>query len=242
VYTVEDAAVSNRLTTVTHDRSLAAVLQTMFDNDYTQIGVARDGDLTGVVTYRSVVRALLAFHEIGVDDRALGKISVDAAVEEVVEVSPDTDMLDLFDVLAEHTYAVTYRDGEPHVVTDYDLLTDLQRGIEPFLMIEDVELALRDLFGEAFGDDLSETLQATFDDDHPLPTPETVEHCSFGHYAQFVSIHWEAFEPHFEDRQDIVRELIQAVGDLRNRLFHFRADREDVRGDVLRFAHSYLVE
>jgi hypothetical protein len=45
----------------------------------------------------------------------------------------------------------------------------------------------------------------------------------------------------FDDKQDIVRELTEAVGDVRNQLFHFRVDRETgVDDDLLRFAHSYF--
>jgi hypothetical protein len=143
--------------------------------------VERDGELVGVVTYRSVVRTMLAIHRLDVNDRNLDRLSISAAVQGVTFVDADESILALFDVLAEHTYAVVERD-EYHIVTDHDLITALEDAIEPFLLIETIERRLRDLFREESGDDLSSALKETFDEDHPLPTPRSVEHCSFGHY------------------------------------------------------------
>lgn len=117
----------------------------------------------------------------------------------------------------------------------------LEEAIEPFLLIEAIEMAIRTTFERAFGDDLEAELASTFGGSHPLPVPATVQHCSFGHYAQFISMHWDAFEPMFGERQDVVRELVETVGDLRNRLFHFRIeDPEEFDQDLLRFAHSFF--
>jgi hypothetical protein len=45
----------------------------------------------------------------------------------------------------------------------------------------------------------------------------------------------------FDDKQDIIRELTEAVGGVRNQLFHFRVDRETgVDDDLLRLANSYF--
>lgn len=240
MYSVRDFPIDNRLETVDHGLSLMDVLETMFERDFTQIGVERDGELVGVVTYRSVVRTMLAIHRLDVNDRDLDRLSISAAVQEVTFVDADESILALFDVLAEHTYAVLERD-EYHIVTDHDLITALEDAIEPFLLIETIERRLRDLFREEFGDDLTSALKETFDEDHPLPTPRSVEHCSFGHYTQFVSIHWDRFEEVFDDHQDVVRELLRSVGDVRNRLFHFRvADPEEFDLDLLRFGHSYV--
>jgi len=241
MYTVGDLSISNELETVDYDCPLEDVLRQMSDHGYTQIGVERDSELLGVVTYRSVVRTLLALHQLDVNDRSLDTISVSAAVEDITTVSGDTDILSLFDILAEQTYLVVERDDTWRILTDFDLLTQLKQSVEPFMLIESIEMRIRDLFDQTFGDDLSEILADTFDDEHPLPTPASVEHCSFGHYAQFVSIHWESFEPVFEDRRDVVRELILEVGDIRNQLFHFRVDDpNEFDRDLLRFGYSYF--
>jgi len=109
------------------------------------------------------------------------------------------------------------------------MLSRLKGALEPFLLIEAIETTLREVFGRVFGEDLPERLAETFDEDHPLSTPASVEHCSSAHYAQFLSVHWEEFEPIFDDRQDVIRELVSEIGDMRNQLFHFRVDGVGVR-------------
>jgi len=241
MYTIAELPIDNRLQTVEYDLALESALRRMSDNSYTQIGVERDGELVGIVTYRSVVRTLLAFHQLEVGHKTLDKISVGAAVEDVHTISGDENLLAVFDALAEYTYIVVNRDDEWRILTDYDLLTRLKQILEPFLLIESIEMQLRTIFTRVFGDSLSEQLAETFDENHPLPTPASVEHCSYAHYAQFISIHWEEFEPLFDDQRDVIRELVLEIGDMRNRLFHFRVDDPDeFDRDLLRFGQSYF--
>ncbi|MEZ3163131.1 CBS domain-containing protein [Halorubrum sp. RMP-47] len=241
MYTIADLPIDNRLRTVRYDLALESALRRMFENGYTQVGVERDGELVGIVTYRSVVRTLLAFHQLDVGHKTLDKVSVGAAVEDAHTVSEDEAVLAVFDALAEHTYIVVDRGEGWHILTDYDLLTRLKRMLEPFLLIESIEMRLREILARALGDALSDELAATFDEDHPLPTPASVDHCSYAHYAQFISIHWAEFEPIFDDQQDVIRELVLEIGDMRNRLFHFRIDDpEEFDRDLLRFGQSYF--
>ena len=102
-------------------------------------------------------------------------------------------------------------------------------------------MRLREIFTRVFGNSLSERLTETFDEEHSLPTPASIEHCSYAHYAQFISIHWAEFEPLFDDQQDVIRELVLEIGDMRNQLFHFRVDDPDeLDRDLLRSGQSYF--
>ena len=241
MYTIADLPVDNRLQTVEYDLELESALRQMFENNYTQIGVERDDKLVGIVTYRSVIRTLLAFHQLDVGHKTLDKISVGAAVEDTHTISEDENLLTVFDTLAEYTYVVVNREEEWRILTDYDLLMRLKQMLEPFLLIESIEMYLRDIFRRVFGDSLSEQLAETFDEEHPLPTPTSVEHCSYAHYAQFISIHWDEFELLFDDQQDVIRELVLEIGDMRNQLFHFRVeDPDEFDKDLLRFGQSYF--
>jgi CBS domain-containing protein len=240
-YTIADLSVENPSETIEDDLTLERALRRMFEREYTQMGVVRDGDIVGVITYRSVVRSLLALHRLDVETQRLDRVSISAVIEDVRTISADDPVLSLFEVLADDTYAPTERDGELHILTDHDLLVRLQEAIEPFSLIEAIEMSIRGTFERVFGDDLEAELASTFDESHPLPAPTSVQHCSFGHYAQFISMHWDVFEPVFGERQAVVRELVQAVGDLRDRLFHFRIeDPEEFEQDLLRFAHSFF--
>jgi CBS domain-containing protein len=232
MYTVADLSVENPSGTIEDELTLERALRRMFEQGYTQMGVTRGGELVGVITYRSVVRSLLALHQLDVETQRLDRMSVSAAVEDVRTVSAKDSVLSLFGVLGDDTYALTERDGKWHILREHDLLVCLEEAIET---------GIRGTFERVFGDGLEEELESVFGESHPLPTPASVQQCSFGHYAQFVSMHWDVFEPVFGERQDVVRELVEAVGDLRNRLFHFRIeDPEEFDQDLLRFARSFF--
>ena len=152
MYTIADLPIENTLQTVKYDLGLESALRQMFENSYTQIGVERDGELVGIVTYRSVVRTLLAFQRLEVGHKTLDKISVGAAVEDAHTISEDENLLAVFDALAEYTYIIVDREDEWRILTDYDLLTRLKQMLEPFLLIESIEMQLRDVFTRVFGD------------------------------------------------------------------------------------------
>ena len=63
MYTIADLPVDNHLQTVEYDLELESALRQMFENSYTQVGVERDDELVGIVTYRSVVRTLSVLHK-----------------------------------------------------------------------------------------------------------------------------------------------------------------------------------
>ena len=81
MYTVGELPIDNRLETVDYDLALETALRRMFDTGYTQIDATREGDLIGVLTYRSVVRSLLTLGRPDVA-RDLDTVSVGAAVED----------------------------------------------------------------------------------------------------------------------------------------------------------------
>ena len=246
VYEIADVIDSKHapeLQTVEYDRSIRGVLEEMFEEGHSQLGVRRDGGLVGVVSFRSVARALEVVDEIAVDNASLRERSVEIAVETPVTVSADEDVSVLFDHLAEEAYVIVESERTERIITDYDMLDFLQRAMEPFLLIEDIELALRDLLAETYQDEIDDRLRETFaDTDGPIPPVTGLSQCSFSHYEIFISQHWEeTFCEYFDANPSFLRELIKNVGQARNQLFHFRVpNRHEFDLDVIRFAHSYL--
>jgi hypothetical protein len=57
-----------------------------------------------------------------------------------------------------------------------------------------------------------------------------------------VSHFWsDGFDEYFDQQPDFIRELINRIGENRNRLFHFRIeDRQELDLDIIRFAHGYF--
>lgn len=241
-YVVEDVP-SYPLETVAANESLLSALETMFESDFTQLGIQDDGKLIGMVSYRSIARVLKIMRKMGID-KNLTERSVTIAIEDVEPVvEPSDDLVSLFDLLAEHPYVlVKSPEGEDvEILTDYDLLHFLRDSSEPFLLIEEIERSVRQLMRSEFSGSVADELVSAFEG-MEMRTPERISDCSFGHYPVFISKNWDAFSPHFEENRDFVTQLLNEVGDVRNKLFHFRTERGDgdVDYELLEFAHGYF--
>jgi hypothetical protein len=217
----------------------------MFEKDYDQLGIERDGETVGMVSYQSISRVLTLLRRLGADKNLPGR-AVEIAIEDLEPVvDPDDDFVVLFDLLAENPYVIVdVSDTDPlQIVTNYDLLHYLRDSIEPFLLIEDIELSIRNLIESAFPEGLDTQLQE-FHRDKDVRTPESITDCSFGHYPQFMRQNWPRFEPYFQENGDFVGRLISEVGEIRNSIFHFRTEphNPDVDDALLTFAHGYFAK
>lgn len=237
------AVPSFELETVEAQDSLISAIEIMFENDYTQLGVERGGNVVGMISYRSISRVLTILRKLGTDKNLPGREVVIATEDISPVVEPTDDIIDLFDLLSESPYVIVDSgDDEPYeILTNYDLLLYLRDSIEPFLLIEDIERNTREIIKDAFSDDLSEELQKFFRD-KDIRTPNEITDCSFGHYPHFMLNNWPEFDDYFQENGEFVFNLLTEVGDIRNKIFHFRSDSydSDIEEELLKFAHGYF--
>jgi len=241
-HTVGDVP-SHELETVSAQDTLISAIEVMFENEYTQLGIERNGEVVGMVSYRSISRVLSILRKLGADKNLPGR-QVGIAIEEISPVvKPNNDLIVLFDILSENPYVIVQMEEDKplEILTNYDLLQYLRESIEPFLLIEDIERSTREIIQDAFPDELDVELQEFFSG-KDIRTPDEITDCSFGHYAQFMSQNWPQFEEYFEENGDFVRKLLSEVGDIRNKIFHFRSDSYDsnIEEELLKFAHGYF--
>lgn len=245
-YTVGDID-APPLATVPSSATLQTAIDEMFDKRYDQLGVERDGTLAGMVSFRSIARALKVATRVedgnGFSDRA-----VEIAVEDpAAVVQPDADVFTLFDLLADSLYVIVESPGdEYHIITDWDLHHFLQEELEDFLLIAEIESAVRTLFQRAYPHDLTNRLEAAFTNMDEVRTPASVEDCSFIHYRIFISKHTDDFAHYFDEDPAFAKVLLKEVGEIRNQLFHFRNEEfaeetnPDIDRELIRYAHGYL--
>lgn len=235
------------LVTIPSSATLQTAIDEMFNNQYDQLGVERKDELVGMVSFQSIVRAIKVANRVD-SGAAFGDRAVEIAVEEpAAVVHPDDDLFELFDLLADEFYVlVEYPGDEYRIVTDWDLNHFLQTELEDFLLIAEIESAIRALFQRAYPHDLPDRLEDAFADMEEVRTPASVEDCSFVHYQIFLSKHKDDFAHYFDEDPSFARSLLEEVGEIRNHLFHFReADAPDdetpmVDQELIRYAHGYL--
>lgn len=239
-YRVADVDTSP-LVTVSSDAQIRDVLEVMFSTGTQQVGVGTDGDVRGIVSHRSITRLLLVLRQSGTSDSVVER-TVELAMEEPGPVVDESDdVFVLFDELADSPYVLIDREDGYHVLRDVGFHQYLEGELEAFIIIEEIERSIREIFHDVYGEDLSERLTETFDSKE-IRTPSSVRECSFAHYHVFVSSNWDRFEDYFDEDRAFVRGLLDKVGDVRNTLFHFRADpgEEVVEREYLMFAKDYL--
>ena len=232
-----------QLDTLPTDTTIGDALEYMFQHQAAPVGITDDGQVTGVVTYRSISRALLNAERIDQQDSVLNFPVETGLDRSFPQVTPSDSLFDLFDILSDARYVVvTAADGPPRIIRDVEFHQFLQTELEEFLLVKEIEHRLRELFRNEMESDLSERLHETFDQLEDLRTPDSLDHCSFRHYSIFISDHWTTVEHRFDHHPDFVRDLINRVGDIRNQLFHFRGEGTDpdLGRDILEFARDHF--
>ena len=228
--------------TVSADRNLRDVVELMLARGYSQVGITRQGKLIGAVSFQSISRALLATEELFDGPKELSNRSAELAVEKPRIVESDDELNTLFNILGQRSYVLVNSPDDYRIITDYDIREFWRKSTQPFLLIEEIETSIRSIIQDVYGDDIAEILRdLTADADH-LRTIDELNGCSFSHYEYLFSKKWDdGFDQYFHERCDFVRQLINRIGEHRNRLFHFRIDdRSDLDLDIIEFAHGYF--
>lgn len=228
--------------TVTAETSLRDVIELMLARKYSQVGITRGGELVGAVSYQSIARALLATDELFDSPKRLSNRTAELAVEKPRVVDSDDELDTLFSILGERSYVLVDAADGYRIITDYDIREFWRESTRPFLLIEDIENAIRSIIRDVYGEETAETLSTLSADSDHLRSVEGLDECSFSHYEFLFSKNWnDGFDEFFHERKDFIRQLINRIGEHRNQLFHFRIeDRSDLDLDVIEFAHGYI--
>lgn len=227
--------------TISVDASIQRALELMFDNNFSQLPVEADGRISGAISYRSISRVLKSFDDTGISQQSVG-----IALEEPEFVERDRDIYDLFETLAEDDYVlVGTPDNLQGIMTRYDVFFFLEDQVRPFLLIGDIETALRQLFATAFKD-VDHQIEQTFADrsehDDSYTPPERLEKFNYWEYQTFISTNWETLGEYFTADKDFVVDMIDDLGKIRNALFHFREAADSVDRDLVELAHMQVLE
>ncbi|MBB6646562.1 CBS domain-containing protein [Halobellus ruber] len=239
------------LETVPVDARIGRVIESMLSRKFSQMGLTRDGEFVGVVSFQSIARALLVTDTVLSDPGGASARVAEFAVENPKTVRKDNDMEDLFDLLGDRSYVLVHDDSVvarddgtvPYrIITDYDIREYWREATEPFLLIEETELRIRSIIHAVMGSEVADALEAVSEDSDTLRPVTKLEDCSFAHYRRLISVRWDdGFDTYFSEKPDFIRELIGRLNENRNRLFHFRVDdRSELDQDIIDFAHGYF--
>lgn len=269
--------------TVTRDCLVKRALDLMIEHDFDQLPVlTEDKKHLGMVTNGSILRSLNCF------DVKLDSLRVSDALTKVRAFREEDDLFDLLNELRER-FAVPIVDGSEVVVgivTSYDTTEYFRRQSEDMMMVEDIELALRQYIRTAVGVPEDEENDALRDavakimpsgqelkkkykgavchllklrGENGTPDSELIELTFSKHLsdnkppkkfdqltlAEYIELflhedRWHLYEPIFVLEIAAVRNLLNEVREIRNKLMHFGGELDARQRVLLRFCSQWL--
>jgi predicted transcriptional regulator len=202
----------------------------MLKHGYSQLPVVQAGEVLGVFSYRSFAReaANVTLDQVTRQKCAMGELLVDEFLEQFEFARVKAEMGSVFGALDRDNGVLI---GVPErligVLTPMDFLRYLNQVASPFVMVSEIELALRALIqlafpGEQFAPAAKRALLQRYRDEASIP--DSLENMEFGDYKSLIEngANWNVCGLVFGGTRTRVSAKLKEIGDLRNALFHFR--------------------
>lgn len=236
------------------ETTVAQAIELMKRHNYSQLPVVEGKQVLGIFSYRSFA---LETVKLGKEQVAIGDLPVSEFIERVEHAYVSADLESIFPALDRDGIVLV---GQPEklqgVVTPVDMFHHLYQVAGPFVLLAEIELALRQLIRACVDEkELQEcaelTLRQAYGDE---PLPSALEEMSFNDYIQIIGDGrtWPRFRKAFGEaagdwQRKRTRVKLERIRDLRNDVFHFRrrldptdrADLVDWRTWLLQKARIY---
>lgn len=209
------------------DTPVQQALEQMKRKGFSQIPISDGGEIMGVFSYRSFALGVLRF-----EDNKTNVLNL--TVSDFSEDLPFKNLTDPFeDVIDDLDRRDAVLVGRPEkltaIVSAMDILRYLYGVTSPFVVVAEIELAVRALMTwSANTVELRDSFRKSLSKIYQEPNfPATVDELSFSDYASVIGYDdsWRSyFEPIFGSTRTNVRAKLTRVAEIRNRLFHFRQE------------------
>ena len=210
-------------------RDAVALMQ---EHSYSQLPVCKGKEVLGVSSLRSFAQeaAKVTLEDLAKQKCTPGDLPVDDFMEQFEFARVTEEMSRVIDAI-ERDDAVLI--GTPErlvgVLTAIDILRYLDRVASPFVLVSEIELALRALIRIALDPvqlaaAAKRCLSSAYADEAKLPT--MLEEMTFDNYQSLVAYteNWIRLEPVFGGTRIRVSGKLKEVGSIRNDLFHFKRE------------------
>lgn len=209
-------AANKPLTTVGQDDSLKKAVTKMLQFDYSQLPIMHgEREVKGMISWKSIASR----YSIGGECCKVQNCREDAQV-----VDGNGTLFDAIPTIVKHGY-VLVRDPQDRritgIVTASDLSLQFQQLAEPFLLLREIELHIRQLLHEKV---LPEDLDWLGSADTTAPKPKSISDLSFGGYIRLLQRPqvWARVSLNIDQASLTVQ--LEEVRQIRNDVMHFDPD------------------
>jgi predicted transcriptional regulator len=204
----------------------------MRHHGYSQVPVVDGREVLGVFSFRSLAQeaASATLEDWSKQKCAPGDLRVDEFLEQFEFARVTDEMIKVLDAI-DHDNGVLI--GTPEsligILTPIDFLRYLNKVASPFVLVSEIELALRALLRIAFDSEAlavaaKRCLASAYGGEENVPL--ILEDMTFANYQALVvhTENWTRLEPVFGGTRNRVSAKLKEVGAIRNDLFHFKRE------------------
>lgn len=213
-------------TVVAPTATVAEALKLMIGKRYSLLPVVDAGKVVGVFSLWTTARLVLTAR----GQKGLSELTVEDVMDRQIRMVTVQDALDDVVRFIERDEAVLV--GSRHqleaIATSWDLLKYFFEATHAFVLLGEIELALRDIIARLVGaEELGPAIQRALSHKRgPEPVPLVLYELELDDYRAIITTraNWHFFDGVLGHNRDFVDTRLKRVRDIRNRVFHFRGD------------------
>ncbi len=199
---------------------------------YSQVPVVDEGAVLGVFSFRSLALGVAneSLDEWLKQKTAPGDLQVDEFIEKFAFARVTEEISSVFDAMGrDNGVLIGTPDRLIGVLTPIDFLRYLYQVASPFVLVSEIELALRALIGLALTPEkiivaAQRCLSSAYGGEEHVPA--LLEDMTFDNYQTLISHgeNWKELEPVFGGNRTRTSGKLKEIGKIRNDLFHFKRE------------------
>ena len=212
--------------------SIRLAITLMLQNEFSQIPVKKGPNkIAGVVSWRSICQGLHFSN---------GCTKVEDCIERHYEVQNSASLFEVIQLVTRYDCVIVMNQAGQvtGLITNADISQEFRNLSEPFLLLGEIENALRRLIDRQFS---REDLQSACDPEQPNRNIQSSSDLTFGEYLRLMEnpANWDKLQLPLE-RSHIVNQL-EIIRKIRNEVMHFDPDPLDDQSiDALRSSARFL--
>jgi len=237
---------TQELITFHPEKPVAEALSVMRETNLSQVPVIAGREVLGVFSYRSFAAGMAKLPENELKPLVL---PVEEFLEDLrfAQITDDlASFLDEFDI--KDAVLVGLENRLQGIVTTIDALKYFYQVASPYVMLFEIELAIRELIRESVSDDelkecVGNSLRRQYENSG-LSLPSCLEEMTLHDYAILLSFKntWEKFRAAFGGNRNLIYAKLKPLPELRNVVFHFKREITVEEYDLMREVRDWLLK
>jgi len=237
---------TQELVTFSSEMPVAEALEVMRKKNISQVPVKEGDEVLGVFSYRSLAQGM---RKLPTNHKDILSLHVEEFIEDLkfAQITDElTALLNEFDL--KDAVLVGSEKRIQGIVTVADALRYFYQVASAYVMLQEIELAIRELIRSSIEkDELQQCVNKSLKEHYEKSgqsVPTCLEEMTFNDYLSLLRYKgtWEKFATAFGESSILVCAKLKPLPELRNVVFHFRREITIKEYDLLRDVREWLLK